>query len=146
MKQFFLYTLLGILMLFVLMVFKTMSYTSKQIKVDPVQLSPVEDAAIDRFAAGLQHKTVSKRDFVDTSAYQAYNVFLDSIFALADSVMRKIYINEFSRIYEWQGKNSALKPILLIGHNDVVPVEEEVLDQWTEAPFAGIVKEGKIWG
>ncbi|MEM6723053.1 MAG: M20 family peptidase [Bacteroidota bacterium] len=146
MKKLFGYILIGILILFVVMVFKTMSYTSKQIKIDPVQLAPVDDAAIDRFSEGLQFQTVSKRDFVDTSAYEAYNRYLDATFALADSVLNKTYINQYSRYYEWLGKNSALAPILLIAHNDVVPVEAEVLDQWTEAPYSGLVKDGKIWG
>ena len=36
------------------------------------------------------------------------------------------------------------KPVLLIGHYDVVPVEAE--SQWEEPPFSGTVKGNFIWG
>jgi acetylornithine deacetylase/succinyl-diaminopimelate desuccinylase-like protein len=35
------------------------------------------------------------------------------------------------------------KPLILLNHTDVVPVEEA---QWEVAPFAGVVKDGYVWG
>ena len=40
------------------------------------------------------------------------------------------------------GDGSA-RPFILLNHTDVVPVER---DGWDEEPFAGIVKDGVIWG
>jgi acetylornithine deacetylase/succinyl-diaminopimelate desuccinylase-like protein len=40
------------------------------------------------------------------------------------------------------GDGSA-KPIVLLNHTDVVPVER---DGWDEDPFAGLIKDGVIWG
>ncbi len=40
------------------------------------------------------------------------------------------------------GDGSA-KPLVLLNHTDVVPVER---DGWQEDPFAGLVKDGVIWG
>ncbi|MCH8949141.1 MAG: M20/M25/M40 family metallo-hydrolase [Chloroflexi bacterium] len=40
------------------------------------------------------------------------------------------------------GDGSA-KPFVLLNHTDVVPVER---DGWDEEPFAGLVKDGVIWG
>ena len=37
----------------------------------------------------------------------------------------------------------AAKPLLLLGHSDVVPVEKK---NWTVAPFDGVVKDGQIYG
>ncbi|HEV7936148.1 MAG TPA: M20/M25/M40 family metallo-hydrolase [Actinomadura sp.] len=34
-------------------------------------------------------------------------------------------------------------PLLLLGHSDVVPVER---DKWSVDPFAGVVKDGQVWG
>ena len=39
--------------------------------------------------------------------------------------------------------NGSKKPLLLLGHLDVVAVEAE---QWSFDPFAGVVKDGKIFG
>jgi len=33
-----------------------------------------------------------------------------------------------------------------MGHMDVVPVDEETLDKWTHAPFAGTIADNQIWG
>ncbi|HWC22299.1 MAG TPA: M20/M25/M40 family metallo-hydrolase [Flexivirga sp.] len=41
-----------------------------------------------------------------------------------------------------KGTTSAA-PVLLLGHSDVVPVEKE---HWSVDPFAGVVKDGQIWG
>ncbi|HET9201164.1 MAG TPA: M20/M25/M40 family metallo-hydrolase, partial [Dehalococcoidia bacterium] len=40
------------------------------------------------------------------------------------------------------GRDS-LKPLVLLNHTDVVPVQEEY---WTVEPFAGLVRDGKVWG
>jgi acetylornithine deacetylase/succinyl-diaminopimelate desuccinylase-like protein len=39
--------------------------------------------------------------------------------------------------------NGSKRPIVLLNHTDVVPVERE---GWDEDPFAGVVKDGVIWG
>ncbi len=41
-----------------------------------------------------------------------------------------------------RGTTSAA-PVLMLGHSDVVPVER---DKWDVDPFAGVVKQGQIWG
>ncbi|SNR71703.1 M20/M25/M40 family metallo-hydrolase [Actinomadura mexicana] len=38
---------------------------------------------------------------------------------------------------------TAAPPLLLLGHSDVVPVER---DKWSVDPFAGIVRDGEIYG
>ena len=35
------------------------------------------------------------------------------------------------------------EPLLLLNHTDVVPVEREY---WDEEPFAGVIRDGEIWG
>ncbi len=39
--------------------------------------------------------------------------------------------------------DGSLPPLLLLNHTDVVPVEREY---WDEEPFAGIIRNGEIWG
>ena len=45
-------------------------------------------------------------------------------------------------ILKWKGKSSD-KPLVLMGHQDVVPA---VGGEWTDPPFSGVIKDGKIWG
>ncbi len=39
--------------------------------------------------------------------------------------------------------NGKKKPLLIMGHEDVVPVER---DKWTVEPFAGLIKDGYLYG
>ncbi len=39
--------------------------------------------------------------------------------------------------------NGSARPLVLLNHTDVVPVER---DGWKEEPFAGLVQDGVIWG
>ena len=57
-------------------------------------------------------------------------------------------INQHGLLYEWTGTNATLKPILLMAHQDVVPVEPHTVNQWTYPPFGGYYDElkGLIWG
>ncbi|KAF9529825.1 hypothetical protein CPB83DRAFT_851636 [Crepidotus variabilis] len=54
-------------------------------------------------------------------------------------------VNEYALIYTWRGTNRDLKPLMLTGHLDVVPVDTD-LNQWTHPPFAGASDETWIYG
>ncbi|WP_220446184.1 M20 family peptidase [Microbulbifer harenosus] len=53
---------------------------------------------------------------------------------------------EFSLLFTWPGRNSALPPILLSAHYDVVPVIPGTEDEWQHPPYAGAVDDTHIWG
>ncbi|KAF2968315.1 hypothetical protein GQX73_g5291 [Xylaria multiplex] len=57
-------------------------------------------------------------------------------------------INRFGLVYTVSGSDRGLAPILLVAHQDVVPVEEETLDQWEHPPFDAVYNEtdGYLWG
>lgn len=46
-------------------------------------------------------------------------------------------------IIKWAGKRSD-KPLVLMGHQDVVPAEDE--SKWKHAPYAGEIVDGLVWG
>lgn len=52
-------------------------------------------------------------------------------------------VSNHSLLYAIKGSDSSLKPYLLCGHLDVVPVEE---DKWEVDPFGGVIKDGYIYG
>ncbi|XP_067126025.1 N-fatty-acyl-amino acid synthase/hydrolase PM20D1-like [Centruroides vittatus] len=61
----------------------------------------------------------------------------------SSSFITREVINNISLLYTVQGNDSSLKPYLLSGHLDVVPVDET---QWTVFPFGGIKKDGFVYG
>ncbi|KAJ7197362.1 carboxypeptidase S [Mycena pura] len=55
-------------------------------------------------------------------------------------------VNTYGLIYTWQGSDETLKPLLLMGHYDVVPVPSLSVDQWTFPPYSGHFDGENIWG
>jgi carboxypeptidase PM20D1 len=49
-------------------------------------------------------------------------------------------------LFTWQGKDDRLKPMLLMAHIDVVPVDPSTESSWHHAPFSGEIADGYIWG
>lgn len=71
------------------------------------------------------------------SQFIKFHQFLDETFPLVKSHLQKDKVNEFGLLYTWKGTNESLKPVLLMAHQDVVPVNKESVDQWTFPPFSG---------
>lgn len=144
-----LYGLLGILLLLVVVIlFRTFTFGSKQVNVATIGHITFGDDAIARFAKSLTYKTISwqEAEKFDSSEFRNFHAFLKEQFPLMDSLLDKQYINELSLLYKWQGSNPNLKPILLMAHQDVVPVDTAKLDVWDELPFAGKISNGWVYG
>src|SRR6185503_13897661 len=90
--------------------------------------------------------SISDSSAIDTSAFRAFNTFIERSYPLIFRHLSKTFINEFSMVIEWKGKNLSLPPIVLMSHYDVVPVEEAALDKWTMPPFSGSITDTCIWG
>ncbi len=50
------------------------------------------------------------------------------------------HVNLLARL---PGRNRSLRPLLLLNHMDVVPVDKS---RWKEDPFGGALKDGQVWG
>lgn len=136
---------LALLVLVIVFVFNTMRFTSKQLaKVEPIEKVQLDNKSTERFIASIQIPTLSYADHIDTLAFEKLDTLFRKNYPLVYDRMHLRPINEFSHIYKWKGKDPSLLPILLIGHTDVVPIEN--IDAWEEAPFSGAVKDGYIWG
>lgn len=55
-------------------------------------------------------------------------------------------VNTHGLVYTWTGSNKGLKPTLLMAHQDVVPVPESTVSQWTHPPFEGVYDGKYVWG
>lgn len=49
-------------------------------------------------------------------------------------------------VLRWPGREATLAPVVLLAHQDVVPVPEENLASWTHPPFSGDLADGFVWG
>lgn len=78
--------------------------------------------------------------------FDEFHAYLLSSFPLVHSTLKLTKVNKYGLVYEWEGSDSSLKPILLMGHQDVVPVNNEVLDQWIHKPYSGDFDGEYLWG
>ena len=124
----------------------------KDVQIAPAenipQLALDEDAAVERFAGAIRFRTISNddRSNFDADAFLAFHEYLEQSFPLVHERAEKTIINGYSLVYRIDGSDPSLKPVLFMGHMDVVPVDQITLDGWTHDPFAGKVEDAIVWG
>jgi carboxypeptidase PM20D1 len=103
--------------------------------------------AAERLAGALAIKTISIAGApVAADAFLQLHEYLERTFPVTHNTLTRETVNGYSLLYTWEGINPDLKPILLLAHMDVVPVEKQTYSQWSYPPFAGAVADGYIWG
>ncbi|TKY87705.1 hypothetical protein EX895_003286 [Sporisorium graminicola] len=65
-----------------------------------------------------------------------------------DSPVKLDLVNEWGLVYTLPGSDESLPPLVLMAHQDVVPVEPETIPSWTHPPFSGFIDNdlGLVWG
>lgn len=70
--------------------------------------------------------------------FKRFNVFesyLESTFPLFYQETELHKINHHGLVFIWKGSDDSLKPLLLMAHQDVVPINEKSLSEWEHPPF-----------
>ncbi|PWN50192.1 Zn-dependent exopeptidase [Violaceomyces palustris] len=80
--------------------------------------------------------------------FDAFHDYLRETFPLVHSRARITKVNHYGLVFEFKGSDQSLKPALYAGHQDVVPVPSDTLDQWKFPPFEGHydVETDLLWG
>lgn len=107
-----------------------------------------EREAVHRLSLAIQHRTISYEDTTEINYenYENFIEFLEVNYPVFHCNTIRKYIGGYSLLYKWEGSRSDLKPVLLIGHYDVVPVKANNDSSWQKPPFKGIVEGQFIWG
>lgn len=73
--------------------------------------------------------------------------WLETTYPTAHTAMTRERVpGTLSLLYTWQGSDESLAPLLLMAHQDVVPVNMGTEGDWTGAPFAGEIIDGYVYG
>lgn len=93
-------------------------------------------------------QTVSHQndDETDWGEFEKLHQVFAEAYPLIHKTLKKEVVGRAGLIYTWEGTDPDLKPIALIGHQDVVPIPEETLGDWTYPPFDGTIADGCLWG
>ncbi len=146
MKKILFVLLIALLILVGILLFNTLRFESKQQSFDPISLAMPDDVVVDHLAQAIRFKTISFEDTTRklTENFIAFHQFLAKTYPLCDSLLEKKMIKGLSLLYKWEGKNPQADPVLLMAHQDVVPIED--LNRWKQPPFEGRIVDGHLWG
>jgi Gly-Xaa carboxypeptidase len=108
--------------------------------------------AIERLSGAVQIPTQSYDDMGEVGKDPRWELFyefaeyLEKTFPLVHASLTLEKINTHGLLYTWAGKDHTLKPNLLMAHQDVVPVPDSTVKQWTHPPFSGHFDGKFVWG
>lgn len=72
--------------------------------------------------------------------------YLEKSYPLVHQKFSISKVNTYGLVYEWKGTDSSKKPLMLTGHQDVVPVNPPTVPTWTHPPYSGYYDGEYIWG
>ncbi|WP_018996962.1 M20 family peptidase [Hirschia maritima] len=143
-----------IVLLLLIMVVRTLTFKGQNVSDLPALPSPVAinvESALHRLKQAVQLKTITinRGDPINAERAQPWLNFhslLEREYPKAHSTLRREKVAKYSLLYTWQGSDTTLDPLMLMAHQDVVPVNLATLDDWNHPPFSGNIENGYIYG
>ncbi|MEM8617737.1 MAG: M20 family peptidase, partial [Pseudomonadota bacterium] len=146
---------LALVLLIGMILFRTVTYGGTPAGVQQVTLPdvpPVDaDRAARRLGEAIQFKTITRNagdplpgdegPWLDLQAWMAQTY--PTIHAAAPP---ETLPGGYTLLFTWQGSNPDLQPVLLMAHQDVVPVAEGTEGDWDAPPFSGTIRDGYVYG
>ncbi|WP_028603124.1 M20 family peptidase [Ottowia thiooxydans] len=122
---------------------------SRQVSVPPAPALTIDtDAAAGRLAVAIKFKTISSLEDSNLNADQftALHAHLQASYPRAHAALKRELVGGLTLLYTWPGTDPSAPPVLLLAHQDVVPIAPSTEAKWQASPFAGEIKEGYVWG
>lgn len=138
-----------LVLLAVVLAFNTYRKSSRQLEV--VTLAPLaldEVGATARLSEAVRLRTISARDDVSLNAdqFRQLHAMLKNRFPKFHSALKREMVGDLSLLYTWEGSDPKALPIMLLAHQDVVPIAPGTEGDWQVGPFTGEIKDGFVWG
>ncbi|NDV43031.1 M20 family peptidase [Flagellimonas sediminis] len=148
MKKFLFVLLSLIIVLAAVLTFNTLSLSSKQVATEPLQKMDFPANAYQHLSKAVQFETISYSEdaIPDSTAFNGFHQFLRETYPLIHEKLSLEKISDYSLLYTWEGSDTSKKPIILMSHQDVVPVDQPTLSDWEAPPFAGKITDTHIIG
>jgi len=105
-------------------------------------------AAAAHLGQAIRFQTVSHQDPQedDPTQWDQQRAWLTLAYPHFHAVARREIVGGGALLYTWRGADPTLAPVILMAHQDVVPVSAETLGRWRAPPFSGAVRDGAVWG
>jgi carboxypeptidase PM20D1 len=110
---------------------------------------PVDAArAAAHLGEAVRFRTVSNQDPArnEWGEWDRLHAWLAVTYPGVHRVMRRETVAGRTLIYVWPGSDPALKPVVLMAHQDVVPAQDERPIRCGHPAFEGVLDCGTVWG
>jgi len=123
------------------------SADTRGITVAPAGAVDVNGAA-QRLSQAIQIQTVRHQDRAEDvdAEWTRLHELLATSYPAAHAAMTREEVASRTLIYTWAGSDKTLAPIVLMAHQDVVPVTAGTEQDWKHPPFGGVIADGAVWG
>jgi carboxypeptidase PM20D1 len=148
MKRLFASVVLGTVALFALLCARALSVPAPPASPPSAQSQEQFPEAAEHLGAALRFATVSHQDPAqdDRAQLEGLRSFLERTYPRVHAALQREVIGDGALLFTWKGTDASLPPLLLLAHQDVVPVEAGTEQRWTHPPFSGAVAGGFVWG
>lgn len=132
--------------------YRTMSFTAPP---PPAHVAVPDTSAYDidvaaaaaRLSQAIRFRTVSLvAPDEDRTPFTDLQAWMIATYPAFHTVARRETVNELTVVYTWEGSDPGQPPLLLLAHQDVVPVPDDTREAWIVDPFAGEIRDGAVWG
>lgn len=148
-KRFLLILLALLLLLVAALAVNTLRQGSRQLAPPPLApLAVDKDAAALRLAEAVRTRTIASATdaLQNADQFEQLHRMLETRYPKAHATLRRERVNGLSLLYTWEGTEPKARPILLLAHQDVVPISPGTQTLWKVDPFAGTIRDGFVWG
>ena len=106
------------------------------------------DAAARHLGEAVRFRTVSHQDPAEDEGaeWERLRDWLQASYPAAHAAIGRELIDGRTLIYTWPGRAGGLEPVILMAHQDVVPVAPGTEPNWHHPPFGGELADGAVWG
>lgn len=130
----------------------TRDFSSLQMEgIQKVDIQVDADAAAKRLSKAITYRTISNQDRsdFDEQAFSDWHQYLVDTYPLVHKTLKREVVGSprpFSLLYTWEGKKPSLPPVVMLAHQDVVPVVPGTESQWEHDAYSGDIADGYVWG
>ena len=105
-------------------------------------------AAATNLGQAIRFQTISNQNKADNDIAQwdRFHLWLHATYPTMHGKMKREIVGGHALVYHWEGSDPTLKPIILMAHQDVVPVTQGTEKDWKYPPFSGQLAEDAVWG
>ncbi|WP_419211250.1 M20 family peptidase [Maribacter sp. X9] len=148
MKKILYALLIAIVVILSVLLINTLSLNSKQVASESIEKIEVPNTVYENLSKAIQYPTISfSEDAIpDSTVFKGFHRFLEETYPLIHEKLTLEKVNEYSLLYTWKGSDPNKKPIILMSHQDVVPVDQPTLSDWEAGPFEGKITTTDIIG